>query len=100
MWPGRARHGLFPVGDGGQVAPGPAPAISPKSGQVIKVLSSSVVPFHTATGRVDADSFYGVLALDATGKDALVEIPRFGNLTGGVFTRLSGGAGIIAAAAW
>jgi hypothetical protein len=75
-------------------------AISPKSGQVVKVFSSRVVPFHTATERVDADSLYEVLALDATGKDALVEIPRFGDLTGGVFTRLSGGAGIVAAAAW
>jgi hypothetical protein len=75
-------------------------AISPQTGKVIKVFSSRVVAFHTATGRDDADFRYEVSALDPTGKDALVKLPHFGKLIGGVLTPLSGGAGAVAAAAW
>ena len=74
--------------------------ISAATGKVIKVLATRTVHYGTASARSQADSSLQVLGLDASGRYALVYAPRFGILSGGVFTPLKSGPGIAYAAAW
>ena len=75
-------------------------AISPKTGKVIKVFFSHVVRYHTTFGRANANVFYRVTGLDASGRDVLGYYPHFGYLTGGVVTPLPSGPGLAVSAAW
>jgi hypothetical protein len=74
--------------------------ISAATGKVIKVPATRTVHYGTVSARSQADSSLQVLGLDASGRYALVYAPRFGILSGGVFTPLKSGPGIAYAAAW
>lgn len=74
--------------------------LSAATGKVIKVLAPLTIRYRTASARSHADTSLQVLAVDASGRYALVYALRFGVLSGGGFTPLKGGPGTVSSAAW
>ncbi|HEY3906621.1 MAG TPA: hypothetical protein VGM14_22110 [Streptosporangiaceae bacterium] len=75
-------------------------AASPVTGKITKVFARRVLHYRNDTRRYIDDGIYSVLGLDASGKDALVQAPRFGMIRNGMFTALPTGRGTMYAAAW
>jgi hypothetical protein len=75
-------------------------ATSPATGKITKVFASRVLHYRTDTRRYLDDDTFSVHGLDASGKDALVEAPRFGMIRNGIFTALPMGRGTMYEAAW
>jgi hypothetical protein len=74
--------------------------LSPATGKVISVIASQVRRYHDVAERAADDIYYRVLGLDASGRYTLVNAPRLGMVTHGVFTPLPAGPGQFDGAAW
>ncbi len=75
-------------------------ALSPATGKITRVFASRTLKFRDADARVNEGLDFGVIGVDASGMDALVNGPHFGMIRNGTFTPLPAGPALQTGAAW